>query len=187
MPTEPWLTKAEKEEVRQVVREQRLFGYENKEALRIASERLRTKYKKRETISEKTWENIKRDMVESEEISEWITIYAKKGYIDAYREWMEETLWRKHRLARLFDALTNEPMEQQKKNVHKINSTARSLREETALHASLGLGAPMLLQIKNAMEKGYSKEFVNPDGQPKRLTELRQDDSESIPSDEFAA
>lgn len=186
MPTKPWLTDAEKEEIRIVVQEQRLFGYTNEEAAKICGERLNRKFGKRDTITRRTYEIIKVDEADRGEVTNWVTTYATRGYLDEYRQWMLNSIFRQQRFAKIFDALTSEDMEQQKKNVHKINSVGRSWREEDILHSSLGLGAPMILQMKNAIDKGLIDEF-HTKRELKRDKEPRQDDNEDISTGQFAS
>jgi hypothetical protein len=182
---EPWITPKEKEEIKQVVIEQRMFGYTNEESTKIASERISKKYKIRESITKKTYENIKVECARDNELTEWITVYAKVGYLDAYREWVDTMDFVKQRALRLLAHETNKPIEQQ--SVNKVNSLSRNIRETVIVQSSLGLGAPMLLQLKNAIDKGFGNEFIESDGVPKRLTKSGEDDGENLPSDEFAA
>jgi len=186
MPQEAWLTEEEKNEIRQVVHEQKLFGYTNDEATQICIKRLQEKFGRRNTLSRRTYEVIKVDEEKRSDATNWITIYSKGEYVANFRDWMLEGIYRKQKMMRLFDELTNESIENQKKNVAKIDRLARSCREETMLQASLGLNAPIILQMKNAIEKGYADEFL-PIGQLKRDKESSEDDKRDISTDKYAA
>ena len=183
---EPWLTDDEKEEIRQVVREQRLFGYDNEDATKIASERLKKKFGRREAIVKQTYINLKTDEADRNEVTNWITVYTTKGYLDSYRQWIEETIYSKQKLLALFEYMTSKPLEEQEKLSGKINSTARSIREATILHSSLGLGAPMILQMKNAIDKGQIDEFL-PKREFTRDKESGEDSNQDIPRDQYSA
>ena len=183
---EPWITDDEKDEIRQVIKEQKLFGFTNEEGAKICGERLHKKFGLRESITKKTYENIKLDEANRDELTNWMTVYTKIGYLDAYKQWIEKTLFVEQKLLKLFDHLTSKPMDEQERLSGKINSTARSIRETVILHSSLGLGAPMILQMKNAIDKGLVDEFL-PERELKRIQESGQESREDIPSDEFSA
>lgn len=182
---EPWLTDKEKEEIKQVVIEQRMFGYTNDESTKIASERISRKYKIRESITRRTYEIIKIQYAKDNNLTEWITVYGRIGYLDAYKGWVDNMEFIQQRSMRLFAYETSKPIEQQSAN--KINSLARNIRETTIVLSSLGLGAPMLLQLKNAIDKGFGNEFIESNGEPKRLKKSGEDNGEDLPADEFAA
>lgn len=183
---EAWLTDEEKDEMRQVVREQRLFGYNNDDAAKIAGERLAKKFGRRESIAKQTYINLKTDEANRNEVTNWITVYTTRGYLDSYRQWMEETIYVKEKLLRLYEHLTSKPLEEQEKLSGKINSTARSIRETTILHSSLGLGAPMILQMKNAIDKGMIDEFL-PQRELTRDKESGEDSNQDISTDKYSA
>lgn len=186
MGKEAWLTDDEKDEIRQVVREQRLFGYTNEEATTICAKRLHDKYGRRDTLSRRTYEIIKIDEANRNEVTNWVTVYTKRGYLDNYRQWMEETIFVKERLLKLYNSLTNKPMEEQERLSGKINSTARSIRETIMLHTALGLGSPAILQMKNAVDKGLADEFL-PERELSRIKESGKDSTEDIPRDEYSS
>lgn len=184
MPKEAWLSDDEKDEIRQVVKDQKLFGYTDAEASEIAGKLLHEKYGRREKISTQTYKEIKWKEADRNEITNQITVYATKGFLAEYLQWMQETILIKQGLLRKFQFEISKPLEQQ--NSHVIDKLARGIRESIILHSSLGLGSPMLLQMKNAIDKGLADEFL-----PKRITkgnqESREDSNEDYSTGRFAA
>ena len=186
MPVEKKITPDEREEIRTVVHEQRLYGYTNDEAAKICGERLRKKFGRRDSLSRRTYEVVKIDEAKRNEVTNKVAVYAKRGYLDNYMQWMDETILVKQGLLKLFKHLTDKPMEEQERLSGKINSTARSIRETIILHTALGLGAPAIMQMKNAIDKGLANEFL-PIGKLTGIKESGEDSTGDIPSDEFTA
>ncbi len=181
MPPEPLLKDKEKELIQEVIMEQKMFGYTDEESLNICNKRLPSR-----TISFRTYKTYKYRYAHQNEVTSWITTYSKAGYLDAYRGWIQEKIYLKQTLMKQFEFERQKPVEEQ--NWNKTLRLARGINEIIDSEASLGLGSPILYQMKMWIDKGLaSDELLKRFGLPKRNQKSREDDKQDNTFDEYSA
>lgn len=79
-------------------------------------------------------------------------MFAKIGFLDNYRQCIDEMVYVKNYLMRRYAYENSKPIDQQNSGI--INSLARGLREQDFLIASLSVGSPILLKIKDELDRG---------------------------------
>jgi hypothetical protein len=149
------LTVDDRIEIKQIIREQKMYGWTNKEALEICKHRLRW----RRGVGTRTYEIMKAEFANDNEVTEWITVQAKAGYLENYKQIVDEMVFVKQRILRNFDYETSKPIEQQ--NPFIVSALSRNIREQLLALAALNVGSPILLQIKSLIDKGLANEFFN--------------------------
>lgn len=177
-----WLTFDEKQEIRQIIMEQKMYGWTNKEAVEIC----RTRLPKRPNLSFRTYQDMKIQEAEKNEVTKRITIQAKAGFIEDYMQRKDETTHVLQRLLRLFDRETSKPIEQQ--NVRTVCSLSRHIVEIEAVLSNLGLESPVLMHMKNVVDKGLANNELLNKQRNKKDRELTEENGEDrTNTDEFAA
>lgn len=157
-------------DIENMIEQQRMFGYTDHQVVEILA-------KEDISISERHYKRMKRKIANREEVTKWITIQAKAGFIDNYKQRVEEATYQNQRLLRLFEYETSKPIEKQ--NVAIVSSLARGIRESIALLASLNLGSPVLLQVKELINKGgFTKDELTSSGLNTRDKESREDNTQ---------
>ena len=181
MGPEPWIKAGEKDIIMDVIMEQKMFGYTDEESLKIVNKRLPSR-----DISLRSYKHYKSEWMHKNEATGWLTIYARAGYLDSYKGWIRDKIYLKQSLMQEFEHERAKPIEQH--NSRKMISLARAINEIIDTEASLGLGAPVLLQMKQWIDKGLaSDELLKRFGFPKGNKELREDNKQDNPPDEYTA
>lgn len=164
-------TREEIAEIEYMVQQQKMFGYSDAECLDILSKTIKS------GVSERHFRRVKRRTENRNEITNWITIEAKAGFLAQYKQRIEELEYVLQKILRLFKYETDKPIQEQ--NSAKINSLARGIREHEALLSSIRLGAPILLQVKQLIDKGEKIHELNYSGFTTGDKESREDSSQN--------
>lgn len=138
------LSEQQLELIQKTIEEQRMFGLTNDEAMQLVRKRIN------QDISDRHYYRIKQKVANDNEVNEWITTFARVGYLDHYQQRIKELLYVNQELMKLFSDELSRP----NPNKHIISSFARNIRENESLLLAAGLGSPVLLQIKQLIDKG---------------------------------
>jgi hypothetical protein len=178
------LTAEDRIEIKQVIREQKMYGWTHKEALEICKHRL----KHRRGIGMRSYVSMVAEFAQDNEVTEWYAVQAKAGFLENYKQIIEEMMFVKHRLLRKFDHETSKPLEEQ--NPFIVSTLSRNVREQLLALAALNVGSPILMQIKTLVDKGLANEFFNNNRFLKEDRESPEDSGEdraTPANDEYSA
>lgn len=143
----------EQNTIKRTIEEQRMFGMSNKETLQLIEKRIGR------SISEEQYIRYKNNILDDNEVRNWYFTFSRIGFLDHYKQRIDEVLYVLEKLMRKFAWETSKPIEQQ--SVHILGSLSRNIRETEALLIALGLGSPILMQVKNLIDKGVSVEGID--------------------------
>lgn len=183
MPIGKRITAEERIEIKQVIREQKMYGWTDKESLAICKHRL----KRVRGIGLRTYVSMKSEFANDNEITEWYAVQAKAGFLENYKQIIEEMIFVKQRLLLKFDYETSKPLEEQ--SSHIVSILSRNVREQLLALAALNVGSPILMQIKTLIDKGLANEFFNNNRFLKEDRESSEDrrENRNTPGDEYSA
>jgi hypothetical protein len=162
--------------IRKCLEDQRMFGLNNAETLRLVEQRLGR------SIGERQLKRYKQQHLNDNEVKTWITTFVKAGFLDNYRQCIEEMIYVKNHLMRRFLYEVSKSSEEQSSGM--INSLARGIREHELVMNSFNVGSPILLQVKEMIDRGLQDELNN---QRSYITnkESRKDSRESRDTSEY--
>lgn len=138
------LTEQQIETVNKTIEEQRMFGLTEHETLQLIQKRINR------PLSRSKYYQLRQKVFNDNEVMTWITTFARVGYLDHYQQRIKELLYLNQELMKLFGDEVDRP----NPNKHVVSSLARNIRENESLLLAAGLGSPVLLQMKQLIDKG---------------------------------
>lgn len=139
-------TSEEKEKINKIIFQARMVGATHEETRQIIEKQIGR------PLSQAQYYRYRREVLDNDEVTGWITQFAKAGYIAHYRDVIDNLILVRQELMKVFIYECSKPDDE--KSVGRISTLARNIRENELSLAGLGFGSPVLLKIKELIDKG---------------------------------
>lgn len=159
------LTPEEREKVKREIEHAEMFGWSNEETMLVIEKMIGR------PMSRPNYFILKKETLNDNEVTAWITTFGKVGYIHHFQKRIKEEEYTNQILLKMIE----EEIHKHPQNKPLISSLIRNQREHALALAQLGLGSPILRTIKELIDKSN----VN-DNQRYNITteELRENSTE---------